>query len=235
MAIMDLIKKITDKFKMFYYTSNSERYVKYVKWGGEIGDNVLFRDPHTTRIDMTRPCLLSIGNNVDINVNFQILTHDWCTYVFRNLFHDFINSSGKVSIGNNVYIATNVTILKGVSIGDNCIIGAGSIVTKSIPSNSVAAGIPCRVICSIEDYYEKRKKQALEEAKEYVRYFRERNGRNPQASELWEEFIFFIDHSNINDYPEIPVRKQLNHGYSDWICSHKAPFPSIEVFLASIK
>lgn len=122
--------------------------------GGEIGDNVLFRDPHTTRIDMTRPCLLSIGNNVDINVNFQILTHDWCTYVFRNLFHDFINSSGKVSIGNNVYIATNVTILKGVSIGDNCIIGAGSIVTKSIPSNSVAAGIPCRVICSIEDYYE---------------------------------------------------------------------------------
>ena len=158
-----------------------------LKWGGEIGDNVLFRDPHTTRIDMTRPCLLSIGNNVDINVNFQILTHDWCTYVFRNLFHDFINSSGKVSIGNNVYIATNVTILKGVSIGDNCIIGAGSIVTKSIPSNSVAAGIPCRVICSIEDYYEK------------------------------------------------PVRKQLNHGYSDWICSHKAPFPSIEAFLASIK
>ena len=39
----------------------------------------------------------------------------------------------------------------------------------------------------------------------------------------------------INDYPEIPVRKQLNHGYSDWICSHKAPFPSIEAFLASIK
>lgn len=33
-------------------------------WGGEIGDNVLFRDPHTTRIDMTRPCLLSIGNNI---------------------------------------------------------------------------------------------------------------------------------------------------------------------------
>lgn len=68
MAIMDLIKKITDKFKMFYYTSNSERYVKYVKMGGEIGDNVLFRDPHTTRIDMTRPCLLSIGNNVDIKL-----------------------------------------------------------------------------------------------------------------------------------------------------------------------
>lgn len=51
-----------------------------------------------------------------------------------------------VSIGNNVWIGGSVTILPGVSIGDNVTIGAGSVVTKNIPSNCVAVGNPCRVI-----------------------------------------------------------------------------------------
>mgnify|MGYP006341982617 FL=1 len=52
-----------------------------------------------------------------MNRHFQILTHDWSSTVFRNYFHDFVNSSGKVSIGNNIYFGTNVTILKGVTMG----------------------------------------------------------------------------------------------------------------------
>ncbi len=199
-----------------------------------MGERVIFRDPHTTHIDMTRPCLVSIGNDVDINVNFTLLTHDWCSHVFRNKFHDFLNSSGKVSIGNNVYIATNVTLLKGVSIGDNCIVGAGSVVNKSIPANSVAVGVPCRVVSTIDDYYNKCKTRCLAEAQEYIRCFRERNGRNPKASELWEEFIFFVDKNNVNQYLEITVKRQLGAGYADWLDGHHAPFASIDEFLASI-
>lgn len=55
----------------------------------------------------------------------------------------------KINIGNSVWIGANVTILPGVTIGDNVIIGAGSVVTKDIPSNVIAVGNPCRVLRSI--------------------------------------------------------------------------------------
>ena len=60
-----------------------------------------------------------------------------------------------IKVGNNVWLGGNVTVLANVTIGDNTIIGAGSVVTKSIPSNVIAAGNPCRVIREItpEDKY----------------------------------------------------------------------------------
>ena len=54
-----------------------------------------------------------------------------------------------IKVGNNVWIGGNVTVLPGVSIGDNVVIGAGSVVTKDIPSNVIAVGNPCRVIKEI--------------------------------------------------------------------------------------
>ncbi|MFI3286004.1 MAG: sugar O-acetyltransferase [Rikenellaceae bacterium] len=51
-----------------------------------------------------------------------------------------------ITIGNNVWIGGGVTVLPGVEIGDNCVIGAGSVVVKSIPENSIAVGNPCKVI-----------------------------------------------------------------------------------------
>lgn len=55
-----------------------------------------------------------------------------------------------IIVGNNVWIGTNVTVVPGVTIGDNCVIGAGSVVTKDIPDNTVAVGNPCKVIKSID-------------------------------------------------------------------------------------
>lgn len=54
-----------------------------------------------------------------------------------------------ITVGNNVWIGGNVCVLPGVTIGDNCVIGAGSVVVKDIPSGSVAVGNPCKVIKSI--------------------------------------------------------------------------------------
>lgn len=56
-----------------------------------------------------------------------------------------------ITIGNNVWIGAQVCVLPGVSIGDNTVIGAGSVVTKDIPSNVVAAGNPCRIIRTIDE------------------------------------------------------------------------------------
>ncbi|MMZ68427.1 Galactoside O-acetyltransferase [compost metagenome] len=56
-----------------------------------------------------------------------------------------------IAIGNNVWIGGGVSILPGVTIGDNTVIGAGSVVTKNIPSGVIAAGNPCRVIREITE------------------------------------------------------------------------------------
>ena len=57
-----------------------------------------------------------------------------------------LESARPITVGNNVWIGGNVCVLPGVSIGDNAVIGAGSVVVKNIPENSVAVGNPCEVI-----------------------------------------------------------------------------------------
>lgn len=102
---------------------------------------------------------VKIGKNVGLNDTF-ILAYslvkigDNCSFSFRNMIitsthdlNDFSTIIAKpVTIGDNVWITTNVTILPGVRIGDNSVIGAGSVVTKDIPSNVFATGNPCRVV-----------------------------------------------------------------------------------------
>ncbi len=62
---------------------------------------------------------------------------------------------GRIRVGNNCFIGHSVIVLPGVTIGDNVIIGAGSVVSRNIPSDSVAAGVPAKVICSLDEYYER--------------------------------------------------------------------------------
>jgi len=64
----------------------------------------------------------------------------------------YVFGAGDIEVGNNVFIGLGAIILPGVTIGDNVIIGAGSVVTQNIPSNSVAAGTPAKVLKSIDAY-----------------------------------------------------------------------------------
>ena len=106
----------------------------------------------------TEPYLITIGNNVRITHGVTFVTHDGGMWVLRNLgIASDADLFGKILIGNNVHIGEDVTIMPNVRIGNNVVIGCGAVVTKDIPDNSVAVGIPARVIESIDEYYEKNK------------------------------------------------------------------------------
>ena len=105
----------------------------------------------------SEPYLITVGNNVRINSGVIFVTHDGGVWVLRNLKEGYkdIDIFGSIRIGNNVHIGTNAIIMPGVEIGDNSIIGCGAIVTKSIPDNSIAVGVPARVIETIDEYEKK--------------------------------------------------------------------------------
>jgi len=210
---------------------NPQRYLKFLrKIGVKVGDNIAFHGKLSTiSIDITRPSLVTIGSNVSINGYFNLITHDWGTFVIRNYYNDFIPSSGRVTIGNNVVFGRNVTVLKGVTIGDNCIIGTGAIVTKDIPDKSVAVGVPARVISTLEDYYNRRKEECIEEAFDYARSIRERFGRMPVLEDFWEEFPLFLNGGDLNK--KLPIKKQLGSGLEHYKQFHKSRYNGLEDFL----
>lgn len=213
--VKSILRKVINKL-IRYTRLTSKEYVEQLRAKGvKIGENVYFRYPEHTIIDVTRPSLVELGNNLDINDNFTLLTHDYGTFVFIQLYHVFVNSSGKVKIGNNICFGRNVTVLKGVTIGDNCIIGLGSVVSKDIPSNSVAIGCPAKVVCTIEEYYKKRKQLCVDEAVEYANSIHERFGREPIITDFTEEWNLFLTKDDYDNNPA--VRKMVDFRFSNYI------------------
>lgn len=106
----------------------------------------------------TEPYLIEVGEDCLFAANIHLITHDGGIKVLNSL--DYFNGQrmdklGRIKIGNNVYIGFGAFIMPGVTIGNNCIIGANSMVTKDIPDNSVAVGMPAKVIKNIDDFYNK--------------------------------------------------------------------------------
>ncbi|UCJ10326.1 acyltransferase [Chitinophaga pendula] len=111
-----------------------------------IGSNVTINNACSI---ISEGATISISDNCLIGINCQIVDTDFHT------INPFQRSSGlhekaDVIIGRNVWIGNNAIILKGVTIGENSVIAAGSVVNKNIPSNSVAGGVPARVLKHIE-------------------------------------------------------------------------------------
>lgn len=231
--MLKIVSKIRRKLKFYTCRFSNRSFINYLRISGiEIGGGTEFR-PFSTEIDMTRPSLIRIGRNCYFNKQFVVLTHDWVTRVFIYSGREFLPSSGRVTIGDNVSTGQNVMILKGVTIGDNVFIGANSVVTKDIPSNSIAVGTPCRVIMSLDEFYERRKAQCIDEALDYARSIQERFNRKPKVTDFREEFPLFVDGDMIDKYPEIAdtIKRQLGPAYEHYLKKHKAVYSSFENFL----
>jgi acetyltransferase-like isoleucine patch superfamily enzyme len=99
----------------------------------------------------SEPYLVRLGDHVSITSGVKFVSHDGGMWVFRDQFPD-LDVFGPITVGNNVFIGINSIIMPGVTIGDNVVIGSGSVVTRDIPADSVAAGVPARVLRSLEAY-----------------------------------------------------------------------------------
>lgn len=227
-----LLEKITRKYAEY---KGGETYLNYLrKKGVRIGKKCTMGPTKTVVIDCSRPYLIEIGDNVRLNYGLTLMTHDFTTMVFKNYYGDFLPSSGKIKIGNNVYFGRNCTVLKGVTIGNNCIIGFGSLVMRDIPDNSVVAGSPAKVICTLDQYYEKRKEKCIEEAFALAREIQTVYKRRPVPADFREEFVLFVSGYEIDKYPEIPIKYQLTtwgNCFDKWVKEHKAPYKNFDDFL----
>lgn len=134
--------------------------INMVKWLRKQGVKIGEKCEIHQHVDFgSEPYLITIGNQVRITNGVRFFTHEGGIYVLRNKYKDCRNADefGIITVGDNVHIGVNSLIMPGVHIGNNCIIGAGAVVTHDIPSSSVVAGVPARVICSVDEFYEKHK------------------------------------------------------------------------------
>jgi acetyltransferase-like isoleucine patch superfamily enzyme len=139
---MAAISKIFDSiYKLYILKVGEEKRNKYLRRQGvKIGKNCKV---HTVSFS-TEPYLVEIGDNARITSGTIFITHDGAV----NCFHGEIGGGifGRIKLGNNVFIGTNSIIMLNTTVGNNCIIGAGSVVRGQFPDDSVIVGNPAKVV-----------------------------------------------------------------------------------------
>ncbi len=128
----------------FFYTGNIHLEARTKESKIEFGNNVFINNNFVVISEKS----IKIGDNALIGTNVEIADSDFHNIIPTERFGGDHFTEG-VEIKNNVWLGSNVKILKGVTIGENSVIANGSIVTKSIPANVVAGGIPAKVIKQI--------------------------------------------------------------------------------------
>lgn len=190
MKIKEIVKGI-----IYGYKFNDEKYIRHLRdIGMSVGEDVSIYTPMKTLIDECYPWMIQIGNHVRIAEGVKILAHDYSWSVLKRHYNgEILGASGKVHIGNNVFIGMNAIILRGVEIGDNVVIGAGSVVTKNCEPNGVYAGNPAVRVCEIDAFYHKRKDAQLQEARELAVEYYKRYAKFPPKEVFHEYFMLFTD------------------------------------------
>ncbi len=154
-------KRLRQTLKLYTILTSTGR-TKYLKDNnifGAIGENC-------NVMNRTVPLyakLVKLGNNVRLASKVTFVTHD-VSHVMLNANptlegEKFGEKIGCIEIKDNVFVGAGTSILYGVQIGSNVIIGAGSLVNKDIPSNSVVAGVPAKVIGTFDDYIARRRNE----------------------------------------------------------------------------
>jgi acetyltransferase-like isoleucine patch superfamily enzyme len=108
----------------------------------------------------TEPWLVEIGSRVTVTAGVLFLTHDGASRIFRDRIDGssvFGNRFGAVRVLDDCFVGVRAILMPGVTIGPASIVGAGSIVTRDVPPQTVVAGAPARVVCTLDEYVERYK------------------------------------------------------------------------------
>lgn len=149
MRMKSMIKKIQGRIKRKWHCVDYWRERGAIIGGNcEIFSNVSLG---------SEPYLIKIGNHVRITSGVNFITHDGGVWVLRYLREEDrqVDLIAPITIGDNVHIGFNAIIMPGVNIGSNVIVGCNAIVTKDVPDNCIVAGIPAKVIETLDEYKEK--------------------------------------------------------------------------------
>lgn len=145
---MDIFS-VLSKTSSILRSNRRKRYIQsLLDRGLTLGKNVEIIEDFF--FDPSHCFLISIGDNCTICPNVRLIAHDASSKKFLGY-----TKLGTINIKDNCFLGDSTIVLLGVTIGPNAIIGAGSVVTRDIPPNTVAAGNPARVLCSLEDYLSK--------------------------------------------------------------------------------
>lgn len=152
------IRKLINKIE--FLLCSREHYVQILRRGGvTIGEDCYIEKD---TLFGSEPYLIKLGNSVRISSGVKFVTHDGGMWVLRKMgICPDGDIFGPIEIKDGTHIGWNAIIMPNVTIGSNCIIGCGAVVTKNIPDNSVAVGVPARVIETVDTYYEKNKSKIV--------------------------------------------------------------------------
>ena len=130
--------------------------------GAQVGHGCMI-DTHITNFG-SEPWLIRIGDRVSLARGVCFVTHDGSSRVFRDRFAEMNsmgNKFGTIVIEENCFIGMNAILMPGIVIGGDSIVGAGSVVTRSVPPKSVVAGNPAKPICSLDAFIERYRSSML--------------------------------------------------------------------------
>ena len=102
---------------------------------------------------------IRLGNNVRL-ASCTLMTHDGVINMLEQAYSVKLDAVGKIDIQDNVFVGHGAKIMRCVTIGHNCVIAAGAIVTKDVPPNSVMGGIPAKFICTTDALVERLKTES---------------------------------------------------------------------------
>ncbi|MBS1573104.1 MAG: acyltransferase [Bacteroidetes bacterium] len=151
---MNFIFRIILKLHTICKNLHDKAYIEICKTKGmKVGKAVIFVEAPDFG---SEPFLIDIGDRTKITAGARFINHDGAMYTIRSMgkYADARNF-GRIKLGENCFVGNNCTFLPGSQMGDNCILGAGSVLNSSMPDNSVYAGVPAKFICTIEEYGDK--------------------------------------------------------------------------------